>query len=194
MSASVRSIEQQSITDTLPLQAVPSAQTNSRLHLVETESQIQIHTASFRGSFSVVLSEAIRTAGFGRRVLISQFLKGGVNQGPNNGINLCGRQVNCIRPNLPFCITTNKSKLNHQEDIQKAISDIWETTKQKLLNKSIDRLVLDEIGLAVKFGFIEEDELISTLSNRPSSTDVILTGPSIPKGIILMANQVTELR
>ena len=44
------------------------------LQLVATQGQLQIHTSTFRGSFSVVLSEAIRSAGLGSQVLIAQFL------------------------------------------------------------------------------------------------------------------------
>ena len=41
---------------------------------------------------------------------------------------------------------------------------------------------------------IEKDDLISTLENRFMSGDVILTGTGIPKELLLMANQFTELR
>ena len=42
--------------------------------------------------------------------------------------------------------------------------------------------------------FVDKDDMISTLENRFISGDVILTGTSIPKDLLLMANQVTELR
>ena len=41
---------------------------------------------------------------------------------------------------------------------------------------------------------IDKDDLISTLENRFISGDVILTGTGIPKDLLMMANQVTELR
>ena len=40
----------------------------------------------------------------------------------------------------------------------------------------------------------DKDDLISTLENRFISGDVILTGTDIPKDLLLMANQITELR
>ena len=48
--------------------------------------------------------------------------------------------------------------------------------------------------MAVKLGIIKENDLISTLENRFISGDVILTGTTIPKELLLMADQVTELR
>jgi len=41
---------------------------------------------------------------------------------------------------------------------------------------------------------IDKDDLISTLESRFISGDVILTGTDIPKDLLLMANQITELR
>ena len=166
------------------------------LKLVATQGQVQIHTSTFRGSFSVVLSEALRSAGLGSQVLIAQFLRGGVKQGPNEAINLCGR-LEWLRPSIETClpeqIPEDHSSLKRKYE-EKAIKELWEFCKSRLIEKKIDKIVLDEIGIAIRHGFIEEDDLISMIINRPSSTDIILTGPSIPPKVIEMADQITELR
>tara|TARA_Y100001968_G_C19431182_1_gene757096 strand:- start:1868 stop:2464 length:597 start_codon:yes stop_codon:yes gene_type:complete len=175
------------------LKAVPN---RAPLHLVSTQGQVQIHTSSYRGSFSIVLSEALRSAGLGSKVLISQFLRGGVDQGPNGGINLCGR-LEWLRPAIETCLPEKVSLDNcslKKKSEQKAIQEIWEITKSRLIEKKLDKIVLDEIGLAIDLGFIQEDDLISMINTRPSSTDIILTGPSIPNQVMEMADQITELR
>ena len=175
------------------LRAVPQAKP---LQLVKTQGQVQIHTSSFRGSFSVVLSEALRSAGLGSQVLVSQFLRGGVNQGPDGAINLCGR-LEWLRPAIETCLPgefpeENLSfKKKHEE---KAIKELWEFCKKRIVEKKLDKIVLDEIGMAINLGFIEEDDLISMINNCPSSADIILTGQSIPSKVIEMADQITELR
>ena len=58
----------------------------------------------------------------------------------------------------------------------------------------IDQVILDEIFLAIEMNIIGKDDLISTLENRFVAGDVILTGTDIPKDLLLMANQITELR
>ena len=58
----------------------------------------------------------------------------------------------------------------------------------------LDQLVLDELGLAVALGYLDEQELIDSLKQRPGSMDVIITGPAIPASVMSMADQVTELR
>ncbi len=175
------------------LRALPHRES---LQLVKTQGQVQIHTSTFRGSFSIVLSEALRSAGLGSKVLISQFLRGGVNQGPNGAINLCG-QLEWLRPAIETCLPEQLEeedlslKRKYQE---KAIKELWEFCKKSLFEKKLDKIVLDEIGMAINLGFIEENDLISMINNRPSSTDIILTGPSMPLKVIEMADQVTELR
>ncbi len=166
------------------------------LRLVATQGQVQIHTSTFRGSFSIVLSEALRSAGLGSKVLISQFLRGGVNQGPNGAINLCGR-LEWLRPEIETCIPEqlSKEKLSFKRKYEeKAIKELWEFCKISLIEKKLDKIVLDEIGIAINLGFIEENDLISMINNRPSATDIILTGPSIPPKVMGMADQITELR
>tara|TARA_B100000700_G_scaffold124319_1_gene139290 strand:+ start:1383 stop:2015 length:633 start_codon:yes stop_codon:yes gene_type:complete len=166
------------------------------LHLVAMQGQVQIHTSSYRGSFSIVLSEALRSAGLGSNVLISQFLRGGVNQGPHGSINLCGR-LEWLRPSIETCVSEKVAKNNlslNKKLEKKAIQEIWEVTKTRLQERKLDKIVLDEIGLAITLGFIEENDLITMINNRPSSTDIILTGPSIPPQVIEMADQITELR
>tara|TARA_B100000700_G_C15056800_1_gene863259 strand:+ start:1401 stop:2039 length:639 start_codon:yes stop_codon:yes gene_type:complete len=166
------------------------------LRLVETEGQLKVHTAPYRGSFSVVLSEAIRAAGLGSRVMIAQFLKGGVAQGLNGKVQLCGK-LDWIRPAFEGFISSDPKKsdthlkANHPKE---EIREIWKSCKDNILNRNVDQLVLDEIGLAIKFGFLNEEDLLSTLNKRPGSMDIIITGPSIPESIISMADQVTQLR
>ncbi len=175
------------------LRAVPHRE---HLQLVKTQGQVQIHTSTFRGSFSIVLSEALRSAGLGSKVLISQFLRGGVNQGPNGAINLCGR-LEWLRPDIETCLPEQLQgeELSLERKYQeKAIKELWDFCKKRLFEENLDKIVLDEIGMAISLGFIEENDLISMINNCPSFTDIILTGPSIPPKVIEMANQITELR
>ena len=168
----------------------------SSLRIVRTQGQVQIHTSSFRGSFSIVLSESLRSAGLGSNVLICQLLKGGVNQGPNGAINLCGR-LEWLRPAIETCLSEQVVEENlslKRKYEEKAIKELWDFCKTRLIEEKLDKLVLDEIGMAISLGFIEENDLIDLINNRPSYTDIILTGPSIPSKVIEMADQITELR
>ena len=155
----------------------------------QPEGLLQIHTAPFRGSFSSVFSQALRSAGLGSRVLITQFLKGGVDQGVERSIWLCGR-LQWMRPAVPATLATLAA--GGQE--HGAVLEIWQATRERLLDGSLDLVVLDELGLAMDLGYIEPCDVIGTLEQRPAHLDVILTGPSMPPALLAMADQLTQLR
>ncbi len=170
------------------LRPLPAVSDPPPLHLVAPEGQLQVHTAPYRGSFASVLSQAMRAAGLGSRVLISQFLKGGVQQGPAGRVQLCGGLV-WLRPEVPLCLFSP----GHPGGAE-AVAEVWSICRQHLIQGDLDQLVLDEIGLAVAFGYLDEADVIAALEQRPASMDVIITGPAIPAGVVEMADQVTELR
>jgi cob(I)alamin adenosyltransferase len=177
------------------LHAVAPAAPAPLLRLVpQPEGLLQVHTAPFRGSVPSVLSQALRTAGLGSRVLISQFLKGGVDQGPAQALSLCGR-LQWMRPAMPLCVDAPAASApGEAREHAAAIAALWEHCAEQLLAGSVDLMVLDELGLAVSYGYLDQAQVLATLEQRPAQMDVILTGPSIPEPLMAMADQVTQLR
>ena len=163
---------------------------------IRQNGQIHIYQSAYRGSYSTVIRDSLRNAALGRRVLLAQIMRGGVNQGVSNPVNLCG--------NLIWIRSANSYDQYHSEDIQndKKLSnsvkestiELWEYCKKQLLSGEQDQVILDEIFRAVELELIDLEDLISTLESRFISGDVILTGTAIPKKLLLIADQVTELR
>ena len=168
----------------------------SKSSIPNQNGQIQIYQSSYRGSYSFIIRDCLRNAALGRKVLLVQLMKGGVKQGIVNSQNLCG--------NLTWIRSSNSYDQHEQEDIANnknlvksindSINELWDFCKKELLSGEYDQIILDEIFLAVEFNIISKDDLISTLENRFISGDVILTGTTIPKNFLLMADQITELR
>ncbi len=158
--------------------------------------QIQIYQSSYRGSYSSIIRDSLRNAALGRKVLLVQFMKGGVNQGTANAVKLCGN-LTWIRSSHSFDQYNYEEIKNNKilkESIHESIYKLWKFCKKELLSGENDQIILDEIFLAIEMNIIKKDDLISTLENRFMSGDVILTGTGIPKELLLMANQFTELR
>ncbi len=168
----------------------------SKLRNSNQNGQIQIYQSSYRGSYSSIIRDSLRNAALGRKVLLVQLMKGGVKQGILNAQKLCGnltwiRSSDSYDEYEPEDITNNK---NLAKTINHSINELWEFCKKELLSGEYDQIILDEIFLAIELNIISKDDLISTLENRFISGDVILTGTSIPKNFLLMADQITELR
>ena len=158
--------------------------------------EIQIYQSLYRGSFSSVIRDSLRNAALGRKVLIVQFMKGGVKQGIANAVKLCGN-LTWVRSSHSFDQYDSeeiKNNKNLKQSIHESTYELWNFCKQELLSGENDQIILDEISLAIEMKFVDKDDLISTLENRFISGDVILTGTGIPKELLLMANQITELR
>ena len=163
---------------------------------LKQNGQIQIYQSSYRGGYSSLFRDSLRNAALGRKVLYVQLMKGGVRQGIDNAQNLCGnltlvRASNSYDQYEPEDIINNK---NLSELINSSILELWNFCRKELLSGEYDQIILDEIFLAIKMNILNKDDLISTLENRFISGDVILTGTDIPKDLLLMANQITELR
>jgi len=158
--------------------------------------QIQIYKSSYRGSYTSIIRDSLRNAALGRKVLLIQFMKGGVKQGVDHAVKLCGK-LTWVRSSHSFdqynseAIENNK---NLKKSIHESITELWNFCKRELQSGENDQIILDEIFLAIDMRIIDKDDLISTLEKRFISGDVILTGTDIPKDLLLMANQITELR
>jgi len=158
--------------------------------------QIHIYQSSYRGSYSSIISDSLRNAALGRKVLLIQFMKGGVNQGVDNPVKLCGN-LTWLRSSHSFDQYNSeeiKNDKNLKQSIIESTIELWNFCKKELQSGENDQIILDEIFLAIEMKIIKKDDLISTLENRFISGDVILTGTDIPKDLLLMANQITQLR
>ena len=158
--------------------------------------QIQIYQSPYRGSYSTIIRDSLRNAALGKKVLLIQFMKGGVKQGIANAVKLCGN-LTWVRSSNSLD-QYNSEEINNNENLKQSIfestNELWNFCKKELLSGENDQIILDEIFLAIEMKIIDKDDLISTLENRFISGDVILTGTCIPKDLLLMANQITELR
>ena len=158
--------------------------------------QIQVYKSSYRGSYTSIIRDSLRNAALGRKVLLVQFMKGGVQQGVDNAVKLCGN-LTWVRSSHSFD-QYNSEEIekdnNLKKTIHKSTHELWNFCKKELLSCENDQVILDEIFPAIEMKIIDKDDLISTLENRFITGDVILTGTDIPKDLLLMANQITELR
>ncbi|MEM7727015.1 MAG: P-loop NTPase family protein [Cyanobacteria bacterium P01_A01_bin.45] len=167
-----------------------STSINSVLNLpYPVEGILQVFTSSHRSFFTNVMAQALRIAGQGNSVLIAQFLKGGIHQGYDSPVKL-GHNLDWIRCDLPRCIDTPDLDTSESKSLQ----EMWKYTQKVVLRNQYSLVVLDELSLAINFGLIPETEVLELLKQRPAHIDIIFTGSDMPKSILDIADQVTEIR
>ena len=177
---------------------VVKTNTDNKINLKKfpQNGQIQIYQSLYRGSYTSIIRDSLRNAALGRKVLLIQFMKGGVKQGVDHAVKLCGN-LTWVRSSHSYD-QYNSEAIENNKTLKKSIYEstieLWNFCKRELQSGENDQIILDEIFLAIDMRIIDKDDLISTLENRFISGDVILTGTDIPKDLLLMANQITELR
>ncbi|NER78596.1 MAG: P-loop NTPase family protein [Leptolyngbya sp. SIO1D8] len=165
----------------------PRLKSHPWLHAIE--GTIQVFTSPHRSFFTNVMVQAMRAAGQGNTVLITQFLKGGISQGIEQPMQF-GQGLEWIRADIDRCIKTDDAT----EAEQAAIAQLWQHTEAVVMQGRYSMVVLDELSLAIQFGLLSEASVLTFLKERPLQVDVILTGPDMPESLLEVADQVTEFR
>ena len=62
-----------------------------------------------------------------------------------------------------------------------------------LASGDYDVVVLDEFTYPMHYGWIETEEVLDALRNRPEMLHVIITGRHAPEGLVEYADLVTEM-
>jgi cob(I)alamin adenosyltransferase len=69
----------------------------------------------------------------------------------------------------------------------------WEEVKRAIADERYEFLVLDEITYPLKWGWIDVEELIATIRDRPGFQHVVITGRDAPQELIDAADLVSEV-
>jgi cob(I)alamin adenosyltransferase len=79
------------------------------------------------------------------------------------------------------------------EDHALAAAEGWAEVKRRLASESHDLLVLDEFTYPMQWGWVDVDDVVSTLASRPGHQHVIITGRDAAPALLEVADLVTEM-
>jgi cob(I)alamin adenosyltransferase len=69
----------------------------------------------------------------------------------------------------------------------------WEEVKRRIAAETYDLLLLDEFTYPMSFGWVDTDDVVATLRDRPGFQHVIVTGRDAPPELIEVADLVSEV-
>ena len=69
----------------------------------------------------------------------------------------------------------------------------WAEVKRRIAAERYEFLLLDELTYAIKYGWIDEQEIVDTLVKRPGFQHVVVTGRDASPGLIAAADLVSEV-
>ena len=150
---------------------------------------IIINTGQGKGKTTAALGLVLRTIGHNHKVAIIQFIKGGWEPGESIALKKFGDKLKFHACGEGFTWETQ----DRNKDIN-LVSSSWRMALSYIKDPNYKLIILDEIIVAIKLGYIDEKEIINGINLRPELTHVVLTGRGASKKLIDSADLVTEMK
>jgi len=147
-----------------------------------------VHTGNGKGKSSSAFGMVARALGHGIKVGVVQFIKGAASTGEETFFRRFPEEVRYHVMGEGFTWETQ----DRQRDITKA-REAWAVAAQLLADPEIGLVVLDELNIALKYGYLELEPVLADIESRPLLQHVVVTGRGAPSGLIEAADTVTEM-
>ena len=136
------------------------------------------------------IRDRLRTIGHGHKVAIIQFIKGGWTTGEEKALKNLSSNISWQALGEGFTWET-QDRVRDKELVKEA----WQIAKRFITDETYKLIILDEINIATKLGYLSPEEIIKfikSLKNRKNH--IVLTGRGASESIINQADLVTEMK
>ena len=163
-------------------------QVDAKIAKAQIEKGIfQVITGNGKGKSTSGFGTVARCVGHGKKAAVVQFIKGGWECGERNLLQQVG---------VPFSImdTGFTWETQNKESDTKAAQATWQVAKEYLKDESIDLVLLDELTYMINYDYVDLEEVLEVIANRPPMQSVILTGRGAHRRLEELADTVSEVR
>jgi cob(I)alamin adenosyltransferase len=84
-------------------------------------------------------------------------------------------------------------KQGDEEDHAAAAAEGWAEIKRRIAAEEHDLYLLDEFTYPINWGWVDVDDVVETLANRPGQQHVVITGRRADPKLVEAADLVTEM-
>jgi cob(I)alamin adenosyltransferase len=151
-------------------------------------SLVLVNTGDGKGKSTAAFGTAMRAVARGWKVAVIQFLKSGEW---SVGEEKVGRQIGVDWWAMGDGFTWDSESMEESEAIAR---EAWTRTKEMIGSGDYQLIVLDEVTYPINWGWIDVDEVLAAIRDRPPRLNLILTGRDAPARLIEVADTVTEMR
>ena len=153
----------------------------------ERRGIVLVHTGDGKGKSTAAFGLALRAHGRGKAVKIYQFMK---VPSARFGEHRLFEQIGIPIEGLGDGFSWKSQDLEHSAQLAR---DGWQRAKATLLAGEHFLVVLDEITYPLIYGWLDVQDVLQTLRERPRQVHVCLTGRRCPAEIVALADTVTEM-
>ena len=149
-----------------------------------------VFTGNGKGKTTASLGMALRTLGHHHKLAIIQFIKGAWTSGEKKALEIFADNVKWHSLGAGFTWDTQD---RNQDKI--LVKKAWSLAKKYIINESYKLVILDEINIAIKLGYIDSNEIIDFIKGleNKNNNHIVLTGRGAKDSIIKFADLVTEM-
>ncbi len=149
---------------------------------------IVVNTGNGKGKTTAALGMVMRSLGHGYNVAIVQFIKGAWEPAEKAVLEKWSDQLKFHAMGEGFTWNTQ----DRDRDIEMATA-AWEKGLSYIVDPEYRLVLLDEVNIALKLGYLDVETVIAGLKQKPADSHVILTGRGAPEELIAIADLVTEM-
>ncbi len=149
---------------------------------------VVVTTGNGKGKSSSGFGMVMRALGHGMKVGVVQFIKGAMSTGEEKFLRRFPDEVQFHAMGEGYTWETQ----NRERDMEKAAA-AWEQAKRFLNDPGIGLVLLDELNIALKYHYLDVQQVIADIDVRPDMQHVIVTGRAAPPELIEIADTVTEM-
>jgi cob(I)alamin adenosyltransferase len=154
----------------------------------EERGLLIVHTGAGKGKSTAAFGMVLRCLGHGMRVGIVQFVKGAWGTGERTVLAQFPDLVTCRAMGEGFTWDTQ----DRARDIAAARA-AWEMAKEMIADQSYRMVLLDELNIVLRYGYLPLDEVMAVLKTKPRDLHIVVTGRNAPAELIEAADLVTEM-
>jgi cob(I)alamin adenosyltransferase len=161
---------------------------------------LAVHTGTGKGKSTAAFGMALRAWNAGLSIAVFQFVKSAKwKVGEETAFRELGRLHD--EQGIGSSVEWHKMgagwswtrKPGTGDDHAAAAADGWAEIARRLSQQRHDFYLLDEFTYPLKWGWVNVDDVVATLTSRPGTQHVVITGRDAPPRLLDAADLVTEM-
>ncbi len=150
-------------------------------------SLVLVNTGNGKGKTSAAMGVVVRGIARGWPVAVVQFLKSGTWK---TGEEKIGRQLGVDWWAIGEGFTWDSADLTEDQAVA---AQAWTHSRGLIGAGNHQLVVLDEITYPINWGWIDLDDVLGAVRERPPHVNIVCTGRNAPPALIDIADTVTEM-
>ena len=150
-------------------------------------SVVIVNTGDGKGKSTAAMGMVMRSVARNWQVAVVQFIKSGAWK---VGEEKIGRRLGVDWDAVGDGFSWDSEDLDRSAGLAR---EAWRLARGRIREGDHRLVVLDEITYPINWGWIDGDDVVSTIVDRPPRVNVVITGRDAPDRLVEVADTVTEM-